>query len=174
MLHRVTRSLRVLLLAAGVLLLAWLPIGFYFESCIWFHNSSADCHGLAFVRNGYLCVMLTLSEAGNTRAFPLLARPVAEPQSSLLEQAPSRSTSSESYSHLGFETRRIDFRNIRPLYKLLPSFEYSRAELDAALPLWLLVVACLGWPTTSFVVKRRRRKRGFSIDTAASTRSAVM
>jgi hypothetical protein len=34
----------------------------------------------------------------------------------------------------------------------------------AELPLWLLAAICLAWPVTSFILARRRHKRGFPIE----------
>ena len=33
------------------------------------------------------------------------------------------------------------------------------------IPLWLLAAICLAWPVTSYVVQRRRRGRGFAVET---------
>jgi hypothetical protein len=64
---------------------------------------------------------------------------------SLPEQAPRTSSKSD----IGFGVQRIDFRYMRPLYKLLPSFERGTAGADATLPLWLRAIACLAWSTIS-------------------------
>ena len=31
------------------------------------------------------------------------------------------------------------------------------------IPLWLLAFLCLAWPVTSFIIHRRRHKRGFPV-----------
>ena len=35
---------------------------------------------------------------------------------------------------------------------------------SVAFPLWLLAAVCLAWPVTSFLVRRRRRGRGFEVE----------
>jgi len=175
MLHRIAQSLRVLLLAAGVLLLAWLPISFFVEIRCYVWSRSPSGAGRAVARDGYLSVLLApkISREVQTRQFPLLEPRADDMQPPQKERAPTPPTSSGSSFNfdfdIDFDINRIDdFRNIRPVYKLLPSFQRGIDQLDATLPLWLPAVACLAWPATSFVVRRRKRKRGFSIDPAAS------
>src|SRR5688572_21687111 len=36
------------------------------------------------------------------------------------------------------------------------------------IPFWLLAAVCLAWPVTSFLVRRRRRGRGFEVETKAA------
>ena len=36
-----------------------------------------------------------------------------------------------------------------------------------AIPLWLLAFICLAWPVTSFILARRRHKRGFPVEPTA-------
>ena len=33
-----------------------------------------------------------------------------------------------------------------------------------SIPLWLLAFVCLAWPVTSFIIHRRRHKRGFPVE----------
>ena len=33
-----------------------------------------------------------------------------------------------------------------------------------SVPLWLLALLCLAWPVTSFIIHRRRHKRGFPVE----------
>ena len=51
---------------------------------------------------------------------------------------------------------------------ILPRFVwYNKAPmktLTVSLPLWLLAFICLAWPATSFLIARRRHKRGFPIE----------
>ena len=48
-----------------------------------------------------------------------------------------------------------------------PAVQTWRAPHQSAyfftVPLWLLAAVCLAWPVTSFVVRRRRRGRGFDV-----------
>jgi hypothetical protein len=45
--------------------------------------------------------------------------------------------------------------------------------LPIAIPLWLLAAVCLVWPVTSFITERRRRGRGFEVETKATGDSAA-
>ncbi len=49
---------------------------------------------------------------------------------------------------------------------LFPSVWYhpSIPLLNIRIPLWLLAALCLAWPVTSFIVGRRRRRRGFAVE----------
>lgn len=53
----------------------------------------------------------------------------------------------------------------------LPTLRRAGNEIHFTVPLWLLATVCLAWPVTSFIVARRRHKRGFPI--AAKTDGAV-
>ena len=42
-----------------------------------------------------------------------------------------------------------------------PRLGFTQVELS--LPHWLLALICLAWPVTSFIIHRRRHKRGFPV-----------
>jgi hypothetical protein len=167
MLRRVVRSLRALLLTMGLLLLAWLPASFFVEVTGFMRSRSSSHGGLAFVRNGYLCVMLSGASEDQHRQFPLLGPP-ADAQPSQKQRDLTPPASSGSRFDAGFEVVRIvDFRNIRPVCQLLPSYQRGMNSLDATLPLWFLAVACLVWPVMLFVIRWRKQKKGFAINPSA-------
>ena len=53
-----------------------------------------------------------------------------------------------------------------------PTVEYSSRpwyrRLKVGIPLWLLAAICLAWPVTSFIVARRKRRRGFPVEPASA------
>jgi hypothetical protein len=53
---------------------------------------------------------------------------------------------------------------------ILPGAEAFEAVDGARIwcPLWLLAFLCLVWPVTSFIIARRRHKRGFPVDQVAT------
>lgn len=53
-----------------------------------------------------------------------------------------------------------------------PRVTFNSPTIFADIPLWLLAVLCLAWPVISFIVHRRKRQRGFTVE-AVGTREIV-
>jgi hypothetical protein len=63
----------------------------------------------------------------------------------------------------GFAWISYSFRyGVRPysVWYFDPQFRVT----EVSLPLWLLAAICLAWPVTSFILARRKRKRGFPVE----------
>ena len=63
----------------------------------------------------------------------------------------------------GFYLDRVDPMATRSAF--LPHWDVSGPTWRyVSLPLWLPCVICLAWPVTSFIIARRRHKRGFPVE----------
>jgi hypothetical protein len=51
-----------------------------------------------------------------------------------------------------------------------PSIPYK--SMVFSVPFWLLAAVCLPWPVTSFLVRRRRRGRGFEVEARGAVPTA--
>ena len=158
--HGVGLWLRVLLLVAGVLLLAWLPISFFLTGFIRVNYRTV------YAGNGYLSITYGFSREREQEQFPLLTRDGAATRASPLASSPEPETvpppffcDFDSGIHLN---ERSDFSSIVRSDVLRPSFNRMKGY-QLFLPLWIPAAICLAWPTTVFIARRHRRKRGFLI-----------
>ena len=136
MLRRVTRTLRVLLAVAGIVVLVWLPVSCGYGALAAAHVAAGEigvfsCDGLAEAR----CVTEDpLYEEPKARVFRL-------------RQDPTQGVVVYHFT---------DF--LWPKVSLIGGF--------VTFPLWLLSLLCLAWPVTSFLLARRKRRRGFEVEPA--------
>ena len=152
MLRRVAPTVRVLLFVIGLALLLWLPVSYY--SMIRTYSpwpracGLSSTHGAAYF---YCHVELPLPPGVTvTRRMP-------DPSFPIVNFVATR-------DFRDFEPWLIARDAWVPRYNVLPV--WNRAVLR--IPLWLLAAACLAWPVTSFLVRRRRRGRGFEVETKAA------
>ena len=165
--HRVGRWLRVVLFVAGVLLLAWLPISFFVTAFI-----RVDCRTV-YAGNGYFSYTYGLSREREAEQFPPLRRHgVATRPSPLAESAaPDPSPRPLLYdfdSGIHLNERIYSSSIVRSDVLWLRFNRIKGCQLF--LPLWILAVVCLAWPTTAFVARRRSRKQGFLIELGGERR----
>jgi hypothetical protein len=159
--HRVGRWLRVLLLVAGVLLIAWLPISFFVTGFIRVNARTV------YAGNGCLSITYGFSREREAEHFPLLTRDGAATRasppasSSALDPTPPPVLHDfDSGIHLN---ERIYFSSAVRSDVLWPSLNRIKGY-QLVLPLWILAAICLAWPTTAFVARRRKRQRGFLVE----------
>ena len=123
MLRRIARVLRVLVFGAGLSLLLWLPLSFYFFVGLFTPLSS------------------TTSVGGGVRFV----------------YYPSAFSWSCSYGQ-----RPPEFKG-HPAVFFPQVLQWPEGVYVLDIPLWLLAFLCLAWPVTSFIIHRRRHKRGFPV-----------
>jgi hypothetical protein len=141
MLRRIVRSLRTFLLVVGVLCVAYIPVSYRFAFVV------ATPRAAAVAFNGGLATQISSS------ATPATYLPEAELG---FRSAPRPG----DWSPWGI----IDTGTLW----LGISVEAEDFSVSAyRIPLWLLAAVCLAWPVTSFVVRRRRRGRGFEVEANA-------
>src|SRR5687768_3231902 len=133
MLRRVARALRNGLLLLGLALLAWLPFSSFFYAQL--QLSLAEVCVGAMTRDDYFFLYVEYLDF-RTSSFEAGSLPYGPPSEDRLQD------------------------------HLVPSwYWYHSVKLWSwiQLPLWLLAFLCLAWPVTSFLVRRRRRGRGFEV-----------
>ena len=69
----------------------------------------------------------------------------------------------KTHAGWGISDSEAVFYYARPRYE--SSFSPGFRMHQVSIPVWLLAVFCLAWPVTSFLVRRRRRGRGFAVET---------
>ena len=142
MLRRISRALRLGLFIVTVLLLAWMPASFLTTAFVELPRPDS---GMAVYSNNGKIVIWSL---GDNRSMYY------------------------TESAVGFGGRLSPANDKSwPLGALRPMFEHRRLtppsssqEITLTLPLWLLAAGCLAWPLTSFLIARRRRRRGFAVE----------
>lgn len=139
MLRRVARALRLVLFAVGVAILAWLPISFLY--LVWFESPRPGSLSEIGVVNGFAIFMFTEDNPlYRTNSYDLRF---------------SRASRAFGDDYLGISLGR----------DALPDATGAPvAMIDVTVPLWLLAALCFAWPVTSFIIARRRHKRGFPIE----------
>lgn len=138
MLRRLASTMRWALLALGVGLLLWLPVSL---SCVLVASKTfARSSGTIVVLNG--CAAFSWVET---------------PESMRMPTSPTWGWQNEPNEH-----------PVQWPSALWPHYDVDgppwRPVHQIRLPLWLLAAICLAWPVTSFIIARRRRKRGFVIE----------
>ena len=140
MLRRAHSELRVLLLVVAIALLLWLSLSYFFAA--WLTARWPPVEVTIASSDGVFFLMLD-----NT--LP----PHASPGMSL-DFRPGHTLIWDSVS------------------RVVPSVHQIAVGTQSVnyvfVPLWLLAAICLAWPTTSFIVARRRRRgRGFEVEATA-------
>ena len=154
MLRRVGRLIRVLFAVAGVAVAIWLPCSYQWV---------AHLHAIWPKRS---------VSVGSTGGYLLFQSAEVPIRSSIdLQTYPYFSVGP------GSEKKLLDAGVVRAskrapdvawYHGMWPRF--SRGPFgpfvltSVRLPLWLLAAICLAWPVTSFIIHRRRHKRGFPIE----------
>ena len=145
MLRRLARIVGVGLFALGTVFLIWLPVSYFVLVAFFLSSPRWMPEALVLAREGAVAVSITVdSDQRITDGFQLVYGPIG--------LAPEKSP---TWSPL---LPRIT----RPF---VPEYNHTRF----AIPLWLLAAICLAWPVTSFIIHRRRHKRGFPVEPADST-----
>jgi hypothetical protein len=136
MMRGIARSLRVLCLAWGLLLLAWLPASYVFYATASGPLSPTFSLGVN-VDDGVLqCNWGSHSSRDSRKAHAWIGR-------------------------LDFDMGGAK----SPLWPKWLQIEHNSGTSTAIwLPLWLIAVPCLAWPVTSFILARRRHKPGFPVE----------
>ena len=125
MLRRVARVARWLLLTLGILVMAWIPVSFFYVAWMYYFVFRE-----AYVEVGDGALLLWLGTS---------------PGDGRIDAGFSPNPSSEYW------------RAIVPGREGLQSTRVT-------VPLWLLAFLCLAWPVASFIIVRRRHKRGFPVE----------
>ena len=139
MLRWVALITRRLLLVAGLLLVAWMPLSYMWFVVIWIPGV-----GVSFVtRNGW---------GQGSWVYRWTGAPPVQPS---------------FQSQSAFPPRADDWRSL--WQPDVAWSDTADAFILLRMPLWLLAFVCLAWPVTSFVVGRRRRgARGFDVEAKAA------
>ena len=149
--------MRVVLFVLGVVLLALIPLGRLYIPSV---TVPRPFHGLVISVTGGALVILTA-------------------QSHAIDTMPSHYGAFDPDEDGAFEvrlTRVTRFYNSSQMF--LPRYErgwgpFAASQFVLWIPLWLLAAVCLAWPVTSFLVRRRRRGRGFEVEANAAGDSAA-
>ena len=143
MLRRVARVLRVGLVVIGITVLLWLPFSLFFIAGMSWEGSAVA------------------SEAGALRIWHIWDMEALE---GVLATEFRADVGQRDASLLGDEESLVKDALVPSVSDRLVGFR----DTLVTIPLWLLVVICLAWPVTSFIVARRRGKgRGFEVEAKA-------
>ena len=139
--RRVGRVLRVGLLCFAIAVVLWFPASWFYIAG---YSSQWPLEG-CYIRSTGGAAMLTV-----------VTRWVDPPAGVVTGPYLSRST---------FEPKSFS------RHAAWPDFEVSHgvwcSETYLSIPLWLLALICLAWPVTSFILARRKPKRGFPVEPKA-------
>src|SRR5687768_15383636 len=136
MLRRVARALRALLFVLGSMSLVLVPANILFHARLW-SPWPAGGIGVSLQDGTLLRLFVEYTEVRTVFQIRVAPRPVRDP---------------------------VEFTDM-----LFPTYVGAEAPWFthyASRPLWLLAAVCLAWPVTSYLVRRRRRGRGFEVEAA--------
>jgi hypothetical protein len=153
MLRRVARVLRVGLAMLGVVFLIALSTTLLFDVRFWLPVSVGPAIGLETKDATLLVFIIPRHIAEHRDEVVLWRRPLVN-------------------RGWGFRLHRAyEFDEFSSPFA---AFFRDRTDGEAYvfIPLWLLAAVCLAWPVSSFILHRRRQKRGFPVEPRASESGA--
>ena len=143
---RIKQFLRALLCGLGVVLLAWLPVSTFLQAYVAV-SCPAKTTLLIISTQGRIAFMFQEWEGSSSIGIGTLEE------------------GRRGLSHWLWPVART--LHMPPVLRSDEVFDPTAPrprQWTLYIPLWLLAFICLAWPVTSFIIHRRRHKRGFPVE----------
>ena len=165
MLRRVVRALRIGFVVAGVLLLAWLPISFWYMAK---GKVSVGSRQLGFHADYGSFLLWHRAPLSDAPRFAIQRRRAYDPLWQEWSGGPTVPRRGGQIIIPSGTTLMSIKRERNPLEVDYGTLGLRTTIRYVEVPLWLLAAICLVWPVTSLLLARRRRKgRGFEVEVAS-------